>query len=228
MLVLKLSNPAASGMNNANRVQNDVAVQQLVRDSMAMSGLPSLLPAIYAWQPATTAAAADERCYGWTMSALCRGVDLDTHFAALAFADKGAVLDQIAAVLAAIQAVRLPDTVTGFGALTYDAASGAIVSGEAALAKAPPQPSYAAWRRVRLLAELQDAAASAVAQGWHPNGVAARLAQALRAENLEQLLAGVDLHKKGLVHGDFSRFLVPCSCPRRPRSPRSPTHPARL
>jgi hypothetical protein len=104
-------------MNNANRVENDVAMQHLVRQSMAQAGLVPLIPAIYAWASATITDAADEKCFGWTMSELRSGVDLDSEFSSLELEDKEQVLEQIAAVLAAIQAARLLEGVTKFGGL---------------------------------------------------------------------------------------------------------------
>ncbi|KAI7782864.1 Protein kinase-like domain protein [Diaporthe eres] len=54
VLVVKLSNPAAHDVNNANRVANDVAAQHLVRQSMAEAGLAPLVPDVYAWATAQT------------------------------------------------------------------------------------------------------------------------------------------------------------------------------
>jgi hypothetical protein len=55
-------------MNDANRVENDVAAQHLVRQSMAQAGLAPLVPAIYAWASAANTDTADEKCFGWVMS----------------------------------------------------------------------------------------------------------------------------------------------------------------
>jgi hypothetical protein len=206
VLVIKLSNLAAHGMNNANRVENDVAVQHLVRQSMAQAGLAPLVPAIYAWAPATTTDAADEKCFGWTMSELRSGVDLDSEFSSLELEDKEQVLEQIAAVLAAIQAARLPEGVTKFGALTFDS-SGRIVNGEAPFLKGEPMGSYAEWRVAMLRPQLQEAARSPVIQGWKSNGVDARIEKFVTGGGPEKVLTGVDLHRKGLIHGDFSTYV---------------------
>ncbi|KAG8418069.1 hypothetical protein J3458_005507 [Metarhizium acridum] len=102
-LVVKLSNLAVDGMNNANRVGNDVAVQHLVRQSMMEAGLGPLVPADYAWAPATTTNISDEMGFGWIMSEPRDGVDLDSEFSSLQWGDKEHVLEQIAA----IQAVKI-------------------------------------------------------------------------------------------------------------------------
>ncbi|KJR87607.1 uncharacterized protein SPSK_01776 [Sporothrix schenckii 1099-18] len=204
VLVLKLSNLRASGMNNTNRVENDIAVQSLVRQSMVQAKIASLVPAIYAWAPATsTDANADESCYGWTMSELMRGIDLDLEFASLKFTDKVIVLGQIAAAFSAIQAARLPEGVTGFGGLTFNS-SGEIVSGEAAFLKSSPQDSYTGWKQAKIMMELQEAAKSSLAQGWKCNGVGARVDQFLSTGGLEKLLSGVDINHRILIHGDLT------------------------
>ncbi|KYK54910.1 Protein kinase-like domain protein [Drechmeria coniospora] len=202
-LVVKLSNPCASDVNNTNRVENDVAVQHLVRQSMSEAGLPPLVPAIYAWAPTTTNDEANETAFGWIMSELRSGVDLDTEFSSLGAEDKEMVLEQVAAALGAIQAAKLPENVTKFGGLTFNT-SGQIVSGEATLRKGAPVDSYANWRAARLRGHLDRAAESAVIQGWKSNGVDKRIENFLNSGGLEKTLAGVDLQRKGLVHGDFT------------------------
>ena len=202
-LVIKLSNLAADGMNNTNRVENDVAVQHLVRQSLAHAGLPPLVPAVYAWAPATTADAADESGFGWITSELKSGVDLDSQFSALELADKEQVLEQIAAALGAIQAARLPESVTKFGGLTFDP-SGQIVGGEAPALKGDPIASYVERSVARLRVELEDAARSPVIQGWKSNGVDIRIEKFLTSGGPEKILAGVEQGRLGLVHGDFS------------------------
>lgn len=204
-LVIKLSNLAAEGMNNTNRVENDVAVQHLVRQSMAQAGLAPLVPVIYAWAPATTTNAADEKGFGWTMLELRSGVDLDTEFSSLELEDKEQVLDQIAAILGAIQAARLPESVIKFGGLTFDS-SGQIVSGEAPFLKGDPVGSYAEWRVSKLRKTLEIAAQSPVIQGWKSNGVDTRIEKFLTGGGPEKVLTGVDLYRKSLIHGDFSTY----------------------
>jgi hypothetical protein len=208
VLVIKLSNLAACGMNNANRVENDVAAQHLVRQSMAQAGLAPLVPAVYAWAPATatTTDTADETCFGWTMSELRSGVSLGSVFFSLEFEDKEHVLKEIAAVLAAIQAARLPEGVTKFGALTFDDSSGLIVSGESPMHKVKPVGSYVEWTVANMRAQLQQAAQSPIIQGWKTNGVDVRIEKFVTGGGPEKVLTSVNLHRKGLIHADFSAY----------------------
>ncbi|KID82232.1 Protein kinase-like domain protein [Metarhizium guizhouense ARSEF 977] len=203
VIVIKLSNPAATGINNTNRVENDVAVQHLVRQSMAHAGLPQLVPAIYAWMPTTITNAVNETSFGWIISELRSGVDLDSEFSSLEMQDKEQILEQMANVLKAIQTAELPEGATKFGGVTFDS-EGRIVSGQAPLRKGEPVKSYAEWRVSKLHGQLQEAAQSPVIQGWKHNGVDARIEKFLAADSPEKILSNVDLHQKNLIHGDFT------------------------
>ena len=63
-LVVRMSNARAEGLNNANRVENDVSASWLIRQSIAREGLDPVVPAVYAWAPyrarASAAAATEE------------------------------------------------------------------------------------------------------------------------------------------------------------------------
>lgn len=209
LLVVKLSNPAAHDLNNANRVANDVAAQHLVRQSMADSGLPPLVPDVYAWAQVTTAEVVAEEQFGWTMSEFRSGVDLDAEFSSLAPEDKRDVLEQMAAVFGAIQATSLPEGVTKFGGgLKFDS-DGQIVSGEPPQTQdAKPAGSYAEWRAGKLRAQLQRATGSPFIGGWKSSGAATKIDAFLAGGGPEKVLTGVDVHRKCLVHGDLSA----CMC----------------
>lgn len=204
-LVVKLSNPAAHDVNNANRVANDVAAQHLVRQSMAKAGLDPLVADVYAWAPGTTTDAVDEEGFGWIMSELRSGVDLDSGFSSLTPENKKHVLEQVAAILGAIQAASLPQGVTTFGGgLRFDS-DGHIVSGDSpSMQDVMPTGSYAEWRAGKLRSQLERAAASPVIQGWRRNGVATRIEEFLASGGLEKSLTGVDVRRKCLIHGDLS------------------------
>jgi hypothetical protein len=77
------------------------------------------------------------------------GVDLDSHFSNLTLPEKASILNQIAAVLSAIQAARLPERFTKFGGLTFDR-DRRIMSGEAPVAKGSPRIEYGEGRPPKL------------------------------------------------------------------------------
>ncbi|KAF9874042.1 Protein kinase-like domain protein [Colletotrichum karsti] len=206
-LVIKLSNPAAHDVNNANRVANDVASQYLVRESMAKAGLPPLVPDVYAWAPATTTDEVDEKGFGWIMSEFRSGVDLGPEFSSLDVEDQKHVLEQMAAVLGAMQAADLPEGVTKFGGgLGFDS-DGYIVSGESpSMQDVKPAGSYAEWRIEKLRSRLERAAGSPVIQGWKSSGVATRIEKFLTSGGPERLLSTVDVHRKCITHGDLTIY----------------------
>lgn len=205
LLIIKLSNPAAHDVNNANRVANDVAAQYLVRKSMAKAGLAPLVPNVYAWAPTATAEVVDEEQFGWIMSELRGGVDLDSEFSSLSLGDKKDVLKQMAVIFGAIQAASLPEGVTKFGGgLQFDS-NGHIVGGEPPSAQdVKPAGSYAEWRASKLRSRIERAAESPIIGGWKSNGVATRIEAFLASGGPEKVLTGVDVHRKCLIHGDLS------------------------
>ncbi|KAK2617028.1 hypothetical protein QQS21_000121 [Conoideocrella luteorostrata] len=207
-LLIKLSNSAAEA-NITNRVENDVASQFLVHQSMARAGLGSLIPVIYAWAPAKIQAntgadaTANENTFGWTMMELKDGVDLDSEFPALDSLEKEKVLHQIAMIFKAIQDARLPETVTKFGGLTFNS-TGQIISGEPPLWKQDPVETYLEWKFGNLHDLMQKASKSPVIQGWKLHGVGARIEKFFAAGGPEKVLSNVDQRQKCLIHGDFS------------------------
>lgn len=209
-LVIKLSNLAAHDVNNANRVANDVASQHLVRESMAKAGLAPLVPDVYAWAPATSTDRVDEKGFGWIMSEFRSGVDLGPEFSSLNVESQKHVLEQMAAVLGAMQAADLPEGVTKFGGgLKFDS-NGNIVSGESpSMQDVRPAGSYAEWRIEKLRSQLKRAGESPVVQGWKSNGVATRIERFLASGGPEKVLSTVDVHRKCLTHGDLSMYSGP-------------------
>lgn len=215
LLVIKLSNPAAHDVNNANRVANDVAAQSLVRKSLTKAGLAPLVPDVYAWAPTATSEAVDEEQFGWIMSELRDGVDLDSAFSCLSREDKKNVLREMAALFGAIQTATLPEGVTKFGGgLEFDS-NGNIVSGESPSAQdVKPAGSYAEWRASKLRSRIERAAKSAIIGGWKSNGVATRIEAFLASGGPEKVLTGVDVHTKCLIHGDLSACAHPLNMER--------------
>lgn len=209
-LVVKLSNPAAHDVDNANRVANDVAAQHVARGALARAGLAPVVLDVYAWAPPAAAATGEweEEGFGWIISEFRGGVDLDSVIASLATGDKTRVLGQMAAILGAIQSAGLPEGVTKFGGGLNLDSDGQIVSGQSpSVQDVKPAGSYAEWRVGKLRSQFRRAAESTVLQGWASNGIADRIEAFLTGSGPEKVLAGVDVHRKCLIHGDLSVFL---------------------
>ena len=211
-LVIRLSNNKAEGLNQANRVENEVASLYLARKGLESSHKPELaevVPAVFAWQSAKSS----DRELGWILMEFKPGESLDGHFASLSDVEKKSAIDQIADVFSGIQTAALPSTVTSFGGLTVND-KGEIISGQMTTidSEGAPWSTYVDFWKAKLASQLKGAEESPALKGWEPNGVRERIDKFL-ASDLEGYLvdAGVDLTKRALIHGDLSK-VSPCSC----------------
>ena len=203
-LVMRLSNLAAEGLNQSNRVENEVAALHLARKGLSTATanpeLATVLPTVYGWKRA------EGTCLGWTLMEFLSGTSLDQHFGSLKAAEKQDVLAQLSDIFAGIQRTSLPAGVTSYGGLKINE-EGEIVSGQMTTLKGGPWDTYGGFLRARLHSQLGGADGSEVLQGWRPNGVRDRV-DALLDSRLEKALeeAGVDTTARALVHGDFSKL----------------------
>lgn len=204
-LVIRISNPLAEGLNNTNRVENEVAAQYLARQSIESAGLPSVVPAVFAWASCRYPEVLHETGFGWTMSEFKLGSDLDTQFSSLTLEDMKGIIEQIADIFTAVQGSELPRTVTKFGALTLDS-SGAIVSGQMPLLQGGPWETYTEVWVIKLQTHLGDADKSPLLKGWVEGGVRDRIDKFVKTGGVERILEGVDVNQRVLVHGDLSIF----------------------
>jgi len=197
-LIVRLSNPNAEGINQANRVQNEVAALFLARRGQA----PSVIPAVYDWHARSPDL---ENDMSWILMEFKTGVGLDQHFEALSETQKAAVIDQIADIFSVVQTAPLPQTVTQHGGLNVGD-DGDIVSGEMTTLEGGPWPTYAAFLQTKFASRLKDADQSSALRGWKENGVRERI-DAFLTSGLQKRLgdSGVDEMQRVLVHGDLSK-----------------------
>lgn len=199
-------------MNNANRIQNEVAAQFLARQAVIDAGLKAVVPAVYAWSSGAWVRKeiTSENDFAWTMLEVKAGVDFNEVFPELEMPKKEKALDQLAALVAILQQIKLPSGVSEFGALTIDE-KGEIGSGQMALLKGGPWSTYAEVWAARLTAQLLDADGSALIDGWKNGDLRERLNAFTEGGGIGKMLNGVDLEQKGLVHGDLSTY-PSCTC----------------
>lgn len=208
MLVVRLSNPRAEGLNNANRVENEVASQYLVRQSLQKDSRPLVVPAVYAWGPSRFAEQPDETGFGWSILEFKQGSELDTLFPTFSQEEKRSVIEQIVDSFSSIQRTRLPDSVTQFGALTFDE-SGQIVIGEMPLLIGGPWDTYSSLWTAKLKGQLLDADKSPLLLGWRNDGIGERLESFLTNGGVSQVLGSEDIAERVLIHGDLSTCTLP-------------------
>lgn len=200
--VVRLSNPAAEGLNHANRVANEVASMHLAREGLASfrPDMEDAIPAIYAWRPADTKAGT----MGWIVMEFKGGMPLDKAMPAMSASQRDDVLGQLADVFAGIQRAPLPDSLDAYGGIDVDE-TGQLVPGQMTTLSGGPWPSYGRLWDTRIAAQLEGADGSAVLDGWKPNGVRDRITKLVDA-GLDSVLrhAGADVSQRVLVHGDLS------------------------
>lgn len=202
-LVIRLSNPRAEGLNNANRVENEVASLYLARQSLQKSGVSPVVPAVYAWSPSKFDDFPSEEGFGWIMTEFKTGSDLDALFPTLSLEERVSVIEQIADVFGAIQRAEIPGSAADFGALTF--VDRKIVSGQMPLLKGGPWATYSALWVAKLQAQLEDSENSPLIEGWRTGNIRDRLDRFL-ANGVDNILRQVDVTQRVLVHGDLSKY----------------------
>lgn len=193
--VIRLSNPAA-GLNDQNRVENEVATMSLFRH--ALSHFPvQLVPAVYDWASAANG-------QGWILQEYMNGRPLDKAFEIMSLEDKKELLMQMAEILYALQHYQLPSTIKEYGGLTFDEA-GNIISAPMTLHPCGPFQNYEELYTGILQSQLATVEANPWVKGWRLNGVRERLDNFI-SKGLGPVIRNVSSHQKILVHGDFSMY----------------------
>lgn len=205
VLVVRLSNPHAEGLHNANRVENEVASQYLVRQSLEKDGRPLVVPAVYAWGSCRFDEQPDETGFGWSIIEFKQGSDLDALFPTLSREAQISVIEQIADCFETIQGTQLPDSVAHFGALIFDE-RGQIVSGQMPLVVGGPWDTYIDLWTAKLKAQLLDSENSSLLRGWKDDGIRERLDSFLANGGVSQILGSEDISERVLIHGDLSSY----------------------
>lgn len=199
------------GLNNANRVENEVAAMYLARKGLKRlkPGLEAVVPAVYTWQAGSLAADG----IAWMLMEYKTGVPLDGEFDSLSETQRQDVIGQIADMLAGIQHSELPPEVDSFGGLNIDQ-EGNVVSGEITIVNGGPWKSYVEFWQAKFRTQLKDADESSALAGWKSNQIRELMDRFLATgvgEALEK--AGVDSSKRLLIHGDLCELCSICSIP---------------
>ncbi|KAF2115619.1 hypothetical protein BDV96DRAFT_492145 [Lophiotrema nucula] len=185
-----------TGFNLDTRVGNEIAAMSIARDALRSAGLATVVPEVWAWKgvpgywgehPSTAMQVID-------------GEPLDEVFPTLADDEKNEAMRQIAQIVAAIQSVKLPETLKGFGGMGFDGeeCGSAVVAGPIARFKAGPFETFAEMTKGMMRCKLEEADKHKILQGCR-----ARL-QALVDVGIDNLLEGIDTSQRCLAHGDFT------------------------
>ncbi|KAK9426611.1 hypothetical protein SUNI508_00138 [Seiridium unicorne] len=190
--IIRLSNPHAGDLNNANRVENEVAAQLLFRQILSDShpGLVHLVPAIYAWEPCRYPEVHDEMGFAWTICEFKTGANLDEQFMGLELPEK---LDK----------TPLPRQLEDhLGGLKFDR-NGQIVGGQMPILPAGPWQRYEDLWASRFEYQLLLADASFALKGWKAGNIRGRIDKFFSPDRIRKLLEVVDTSQRTIVHGDL-------------------------
>lgn len=200
-LIVRLTKPATEGMSMANRVENEVAMISLA--SAALSHFqPRVVPRVFGWGSAADKSAG-KPAQGWLLQELMPGVPLIDSFENMQLERKKKIFAQMAALLKGLQSYKLPESITGFGGVTFDGA-GRIVSTPMPTVGAGPWPSYEARLKGRLEVAIRTANDNRYIKGWEVNGLRDRLDKFV-AEGLPEHFKDLSSKENRVVtHADFS------------------------
>ncbi|KAK7394013.1 hypothetical protein QQX98_013204 [Neonectria punicea] len=198
-LILRLSNPDAAGMHPETRVQNEVAILSLA--SQALGHIePRVVPRVFAW-----GAAASHGHLGWILQEHMPGEPLAEPFGGTMSLDqKKGILAQMATLLKALQDYPLPESIKGWGGVTFDNDSGAIVSAPMTSVGAGPWSSLEESFRGRLEVALSKADTNPHLQGWRANGVRDRIDAFIERGLPEQFSRLASKRDRAIIHADFT------------------------
>lgn len=200
-LIVRLANPdPGTGMNNTNRVENEVAAIGLARQALAGSKYSHIVPEIYAWGSVASG-------QGFSIQQHMGGTMPDRGFDDLTLQDKTAVFGQMADILALLQRLEMPATVDGFGGLRFDG-DGRLVSAQMSLYNKGPCATYKDFLRAIFDVKLQEADENPVVEGWRENGLRTKLDDFIH-HRLDTMSDDYDHVRKVLVHSDFSKLPSP-------------------
>ncbi|KAK0757845.1 hypothetical protein N5P37_009137 [Trichoderma harzianum] len=195
-LLVRLSNSdPRTGLNNNNRVENEVAFMALARQALAKTKYNHIIPDVYSWAGTNSDPA-------FTMQQYMPGTIPAKTFETLSLEDKAIVLGQMADILALLQQFDIPKTVEMFGGLKFDE-HGNVTSGQMSLFKGEPSATYKDFIRSIFKMKLQEADENPVIVGWEENGLRAKLDKFIDHQ-LDETLKDYGQVRRVLIHGDFT------------------------
>ncbi|KID65406.1 uncharacterized protein G6M90_00g052630 [Metarhizium brunneum] len=195
-LIFRLANShPGTGLNNTNRIENEVAFMTLVRQALAKSKYSHIVPDVYTWAGTSSG-------QGFSIQQYMHGTMPDRGFEDLTLQDKSVVLGQMADILALLQQFKIPTTVDRFGGLKFDE-DGKVVSAQMTLFKGEPCTTYKDLLSAIFKVKFQEADENPVIRGWRENGVRAKLENFI-VYRLKETLKDYKDVRRVLVHSDFT------------------------
>ena len=201
-LVIRLSNPRAQGLDEKNRIQNEVAVMSLAREALKGVELSHIVPVVYGW------GTVEEEQEGWILMQALDGINImdQRPWTEMGINEKQLVLSQMADIASALQTYPLPSTVTRIGGLNIEK-DGTLTSALMTLSYGGPfQDCFSYWHSI-LNKQLEEADGSSVVRGWRNSNVRTRVENFI--ESPAGLKKAIDLlgpvcKRRSIVHADLT------------------------
>ncbi|KXL49084.1 hypothetical protein M433DRAFT_62653, partial [Acidomyces richmondensis BFW] len=205
-LIMRISD-ADSMLNEAVRVQSEVAAMTLAREALASYPSP-IVPAVYAWEGSVLASDQSQHLLtpGWVLSESLPGSMLSDKWDSLGSGAKREVLEQIATIFQKLQAYKLPDSIKGYGGLNFDS-DGNVIVGPTPIWGGGPCATYTELYTEYLQTQLAFAHKCDVVNGWNGCGLLPRIMKFAK-EGLKPLLLQIESESKlrpTFVHADFGK-----------------------
>jgi hypothetical protein len=199
--IIRLSNPDAEGLHQETRVQNEVGILNLASEALAHVK-PAVVPRVFGWGART-----GMEDLGWILQEKMPGVPLAEAFSEMSLGQKRGILGQMADLLKGLQDYDLPESIRGWGGVTYGD-NGLIVSAPMTTVGAGPWSSLEDSFRGRFKEVLRRTDLSSQLQGWRNNGIRERVDRFVEHGLMAQFAGLTSKGDRSIVHGDFSKSIV--------------------
>jgi len=193
-LVIRLSN-AEANLNEAVRVENEVAAMVLMRSALSGFGKKTIVPDVYDWHGASGAQ------QGYIVEQFMAGDQFCSDFGQMERDDQERLLDQISDIFKAIQDFRLPESIHGYGGLGFDEA-GQVVTGPTAIPCGGPFASLADMYSQFMRLQIDMSEKSSLLAGWKGTDIRERL-ERFHSKGLPSLMEKLTDQRPTLIHADF-------------------------
>lgn len=198
-LVIRLSNVEAN-LNEAVRVENEVAVMVLMRSALSGFGKNTIVPDVYDWQGASGAQ------QGYIVEQFMAGDQFCSDFAQMKRDDQERLLDQISDIFKAIQDFRLPESIHGYGGLGFDE-TGQVVTGPTAIPCGGPFASLTDMYSQFMRLQIDMSEKSSLLAGWKGTDIRERL-ERFHSKCLPSLMEKLTDQRPTLIHADFGNSVL--------------------
>ncbi|KAI0106185.1 hypothetical protein GGR51DRAFT_559988 [Nemania sp. FL0031] len=187
---------ATAGLNDSNRVQNEVAAMMLAKQALHLYPR-HIIPDVYGWESAA-------KGQGWILMEFMNGIPFDEAISRQPeYEGKCSMLMEVDRILRAFHdELELPSSIKGFGGLSFDD-EGNIISGALTTSHCGPFQTYPEMVQSILHERLLESDRYPVLDGWRIREIRPRLEE-LIYNRVDDIMHEFLDEKKTFIHGDFN------------------------